>query len=438
MHDTDSRRCSGLFSRRWTAPCFVLIAVIASGCAFQPFAQLKSNLRAMEKNSCLAGTVFPVARKDSRVFVSVYDGAAESAGVIAATSIDKGGYFAFIVPRGRPFCLAAFEDCNNSAAYEPGEPAAFMCSEKEATIDEDSRVVRSDLVLDPAQSLPGWLAAGIGGTEGNGKNCVHVAFGEVTRLNQPLFSAENGKKGLWAPFDFLVDAGLGIYFLEPYDPGKIPVLFINGAGGSPRDWAYFVDNLDRSRFQPWIFFYPSGERLESLARVLHGIAEDLRTRYRFPVLYLTAHSMGGLIARDFIQRQAAAGDPFVSLLVTLSTPWSGLESAKLGVTFAPAAVPCWYDIQAGSPYLDALFKRRLPPGVASFLLFGYRGDRNPLSENNDGIVTVKSQLRWEAQEEAVKVYGFNQEHESILVNRDVFNVYARTLDEAGRDEADRN
>jgi len=141
--------------------------------------------------------------------------------------------------------------------------------------------------------------------------------------------------------------------------------------------------------------------------------------------------MGGLIARDLILRQGAEGDVYVKLLVTLSTPWSGLESAKLGVTFAPAAVPCWYDIQAGSPYIEELFKSRMPPDVSSFLLFSYRGDRNPLSENNDGIVTLKSQLRWEAQDEAAKVYGFNQEHESILVNRDVFDVYARILEEAG-------
>lgn len=434
MHDADSRRCSGLFSCGWKATCFVIITVVASGCAFQPFAQLKSNLRAMEKNSCLAGTVFPVAGEESKVFVTVYDRVAESAGIIATTCIEKGGYFAFIVPRGTACCLAAFEDSNKSAAYEPGEPAVLMCGEKVAPFDEDARIVRSDLVLDPAQDLPGWLTAGIADAEDNGKNSIHVAFGEVAGLSEPRFSAENAKKGLWAPFDFLIDAGIGIYFLEPYDPEKIPVLFIYGAGGGPQDWAYFVDNLDRKRFQPWFFFYPSGERLESLARVLHGILGDLRTRYQFPVLYLTAHSMGGLIARDFIQRQVASGDAFVPLLVTLSTPWSGLESAKLGVTFAPAAVPCWYDIQAGSPYLDELFKRRLPRDVASFLLFGYRGDRNPLSENNDGIVTLKSQLRWEAQEEAVKVYGFNQEHESILVNRDVFNVYARILNDAGRDE----
>ncbi|HOP41828.1 MAG TPA: hypothetical protein PLI53_12370 [Geobacteraceae bacterium] len=431
MHDADIRGLFNVFASGWKVLCSAFVVLILNGCVFQPFARLNDNLRAMKENCYIAGTVYPVAREQSKVFVAAYGGAVDGVGVVATTCVNQGGYFAFFVPRERKYCVAAFEDRNETGAYEPGEASVLLCGAKEITVGKDTKVVRSDLTLDSAQVLPDWLTAELSGPEINEQNSVHVTFGEVTDLDNPLFSDENGKIGLWTPFDFISNAGIGVYFLEPYDPLKIPILFIYGAGGCPRDWAYFIDNMDRKRYQPWIFFYPSGERLGSVATILHGIVGTLRTRYHFSELFVTAHSMGGLIARDLILRQGAEGDVYVKLLVTLSTPWSGLESAKLGVTFAPAAVPCWYDIQAGSPYIEELFKSRMPPDVSSFLLFSYRGDRNPLSENNDGIVTLKSQLRWEAQDEAAKVYGFNQEHESILVNRDVFDVYARILEEAG-------
>jgi len=417
--------------------CFfcALVFFFLSGCVYAPFARLYSNLRSMENNSYITGTVSHPSKTAAKIIVAVYGESGNGSKLIASTRVEKGKYFAFIVPRSGEYCLAAFEDQNGTGAYAQGVPSAVMCGEERISIDKNTRFVRFDLALDPAYTLPKSLAADLLATKPDEKNCVHVAFGEVAELNSPRFSSENGKKGLWAPFDFLSEAGIGVYFLEPYDPRKIPVLFINGAGGSPWDWAYFIDNLDERRFQPWFFFYPSGERLGNMANTLNEIISNLHKQYRFPKLYVTAHSMGGLIGRDFILRQIEARSTFVKLFVSLSTPWDGLESAKLGVTLAPATVPCWYDIQAGSPYLSSLFSHQLAPNVPFFLLFSYRGDRNPLSENNDGIVTVKSQMRWEAQAEALKVYGFNQEHDMILVNRDVFDAYALILDQAERGDA---
>jgi pimeloyl-ACP methyl ester carboxylesterase len=404
-----------------------LVFLFLNGCAFQPFALLNSNLRAMKENSYIAGTVTHRSKERLRVLLAIYKGSDQGGELITSTRLETGRYFTFIVPRGGEYCLAAFGDRNGNGSYEPGEPSTLVCGEERIKVDEEASSVRLDLTLDPGQALPEQLAEQIAASVPNEKSCVHVASGEVAELSDPRFSHDNGKKGLWAPFDFLSESGIGVYFLEPFDSRKIPLLFINGAGGCPRDWAYFVDNLDRSRFQPWFFFYPSGERLGSLANVLNDIVNDLFQRYRFPCLYVTAHSMGGLIGRDFVLKQIAGGTPLVERFISLSTPWSGLESAKLGVTFSPVAVPCWYDIQAGSPYLDELFSRRLAPKVPTFLLFGYRGNRNLLSENNDGTVTLKSQLRWEAQADAVKVFGFNQDHETILVNRDVLDAYVMIL-----------
>ena len=54
-----------------------------------------------------------------------------------------------------------------------------------------------------------------------------VKFGQIATLDDKIFAQENGSTGYWKPLTFLRDFGVGVYFLEPYAPKKIPVLFIH-------------------------------------------------------------------------------------------------------------------------------------------------------------------------------------------------------------------
>ena len=121
------------------------------------------------------------------------------------------------------------------------------------------------------------------------------------KLDDERFSAENGSQGiLGRDWISIKKIGGNIFFLEEYDPEKIPILFIHGAGGTPKGWEYFVNNLDRSRFQPWLFYYPTGARLKAMSYLLFWKLYNLQIKYKFDTLYLTAHSMGGLVARSLI------------------------------------------------------------------------------------------------------------------------------------------
>ena len=51
-----------------------------------------------------------------------------------------------------------------------------------------------------------------------------------------------------------------IFFLEPYNPDKIPILFIHGAGGNPAEWASIIDTLGRQRFSVLKLYIPTGTR----------------------------------------------------------------------------------------------------------------------------------------------------------------------------------
>ncbi len=104
----------------------------------------------------------------------------------------------------------------------------------------------------------------------------------------------------------------GIYMIHPYDPNKVPILFIHGLISSPISWQNLVNDLCADpkileHYQPWFFLYPTGQpALESAAQ----LREDLQATQRLfdpkgiaiasHHLVLIAHSMGGLLAHTLV------------------------------------------------------------------------------------------------------------------------------------------
>ena len=111
----------------------------------------------------------------------------------------------------------------------------------------------------------------------------------------------------------------GVKFLEPYQPGKIPVLLVHGLLSSPVTWAPMFNDLQadpalRDRFQFWVYFYPTGDpylaTAADLRRNLDKIRSKLDPRRQDPALdqmVLVGHSMGGLISHLLT---VAGGDDF--------------------------------------------------------------------------------------------------------------------------------
>ena len=82
------------------------------------------------------------------------------------------------------------------------------------------------------------------GTEPGVDALPNPHLGELVALDAPRFSADAAATGSWRPVDFLFDVGAGIYFLEPDDPHRIPVLFVHGALGEPNDFGTLIAQLD--------------------------------------------------------------------------------------------------------------------------------------------------------------------------------------------------
>jgi len=134
-------------------------------------------------------------------------------------------------------------------------------------------------------------------------------------------------------------------------------------------------------------------------------------------IVVIAHSMGGLVSRSLVNMivEKDVEQKFRVLFLTLSTPWGGHQAAQMGVEYGPAVIPSWIDMIPNSPFQQALFQTPLSSKIDYYLYFSFKGGHNPFTNgNDDGTVSLVSQLKAEAQDAAIKTIGFNEGHVSIL------------------------
>jgi pimeloyl-ACP methyl ester carboxylesterase len=159
----------------------------------------------------------------------------------------------------------------------------------------------------------------------------------------------------------------GLYFLQPYDPDRIPIVFVHGLFSTPFTWMQTINGLQadpqvRAHYQFWVFAYPTGNPIlysslrlrEELARV-----DKLYPNHRPYVL--VGHSMGGILshtqvitvtramwekqlgetARDIFARNASdslivrattfQANPRIKRVVFVCAPHRGSEMASGGM-----------------------------------------------------------------------------------------------------------
>ena len=93
----------------------------------------------------------------------------------------------------------------------------------------------------------------------------------------------------------------GLYFLEPYDPNRIPVVFVHGLFSTPFTWVETINGLQadpeiRKRYQFWVFAYPTGNPiLYSALRLREELARADKLYPNHKPYVVVGHSMGGML-----------------------------------------------------------------------------------------------------------------------------------------------
>ncbi len=180
------------------------------------------------------------------------------------------------------------------------------------------------------------------------------------------------------------------------DPRRPLVLLIHGLDSDSDMWGSLVDLLARDGRQVATFDYPSdGPIAEDTARLAAALT-DLHRSYPTLRVDIIAHSMGGLVARDYIEGPHYRGG--VDRLMMLGTPNTGSRWARwrcvLGVLQQyhmwrsnPDWSPSWIisdglgeaggDLMPGSPFLKDLNSRPRRTGVRYTII---AGNRCPVSQ----------------------------------------------------------
>ena len=94
----------------------------------------------------------------------------------------------------------------------------------------------------------------------------------------------------------------GLLFLQPYDPEKVPVIFVHGLLSAPSAWANVASSLNadpeiRRHFQFWAFSYSTGNPIAYSALLLRQDLGYAEQTYHFKQAILVGHSRGGIISR---------------------------------------------------------------------------------------------------------------------------------------------
>ncbi|MBG7607677.1 MAG: hypothetical protein IZT59_06595 [Verrucomicrobia bacterium] len=123
-----------------------------------------------------------------------------------------------------------------------------------------------------------------------------------------------------------------LYFLQEYDPNKIPVVMVHGLVSSPDAFRHIINDLSpepwfREHYQVWLYNYPTGTpwlyNAMPFRQIMGEAANFARSKgsdVNLKKMVVLSHSMGGLLTR------AAITDPGKKLYdAHFKTPFDQLE-----------------------------------------------------------------------------------------------------------------
>ena len=190
----------------------------------------------------------------------------------------------------------------------------------------ESDLMRGKLILfDPLEQTT--VAIGRHQLELENDITTPLAYG----LRDPFLNKElNATASLFNP-EYAPDS-YGLFMVEPFDPDKIPVIFVHGFWSSATTWVHMLNELRgdpeiQKNFQFWFYSYPTGkpfwesarELRSDLAEMVDSVDPHHESICRDEAV-MVGHSMGGLLS---LMQTFDSGDEFWKL--NSDYPLSGFQ-----------------------------------------------------------------------------------------------------------------
>jgi pimeloyl-ACP methyl ester carboxylesterase len=121
----------------------------------------------------------------------------------------------------------------------------------------------------------------------------------------------------------------GLRFLQPYDPDRIPIVFVHGLMSTDQMWLNVINDLEadpvlRGRYQYWEFGYPTGNPIAYSALQLREALAKVDKIYPNHLGYvLIGHSLGGVVSHMQVTTlkrenwELTAGEPARKIFATI-------------------------------------------------------------------------------------------------------------------------
>lgn len=328
-----------------------------------------------------------------------------------------GTHFGLNLPEGN-YQLLVFADRDKNQIFDQTEVIGQKDISLNQTTSPDKVLDRIEIQLSSPWRVE-WIEAISKPNLGEQQQSLFYPTGSIRSLDDPLFSENMATLGMYDPASFLEKAPTMFFAMEEDLDFKIPVVFVHGVGGSIRAFEPIINQLDRKRYKPWFFYYPSGGDLDQLAEMFYRIFISGKVIHTSSMpMIIIAHSMGGLVVREALNRyENNPEENKVVLLITIATPFGGHPAAASGEKHGLIVLPAWRDINPENRFIKRLFRKQLPEMVEHQLLYAYDNPATlKISKNSDGVVPLSSQLRLEAQQQATGQLGFESSHTGILEN----------------------
>lgn len=395
-------------------PCLLFVVL---GCSFQ---EIYKQTQIIENESYIRGNITLTSDQKGVLIAQLYR---DEKGIPVLEELalaSEKGDFLFIIDPGT-YYIVVFIDINNDGLYQDQEEHGnFYGIPSKISVSPRQTVTLETITISGQIPTAGTQVETITKIKAVWKN-----IGMVTELNDPRFSRDYYALGLWKPIDFLEQAEGGLFFLQEYHSDKIPILLVHGVNGGPADWEKVIEGLDRQLFQPWVFYYPSGLRLETISEYLVEAVSRLQNKYGFKEFYVISHSMGGLVTRSFVKKYIEhnpANSRRLGLVMTVNSPMAGMPAAASGVKHSPIVVPSWRDVEPGSAFLKDVHAWNWPQEIPYHLVFSYIS-----TESGDGVVALQSQVPLKLQSESIRMYAFNNNHSGTLSDDNFVDLLNKIL-----------
>ncbi|HLL91200.1 MAG TPA: alpha/beta fold hydrolase [Tepidisphaeraceae bacterium] len=211
----------------------------------------------------------------------------------------------------------------------------------------------------------------------------------------------------------------GLRLPRRVDPAKPLVVLVHGLDSDRANWVAMTQLLTSAGHQPALFTYPSDQPIVDSAAYLGQNLAALRATFPATPVHVIAHSMGGLVARAFVEGDDYAANT-IDRLILIGPPNHGSKWAKFRLILEaeehyhlwrhePSWWPSWMitdglgeagrDLKPKSKFLAALNARQRREGVRYTIIAGdrhegWRVTGDLLAATGDKLVPDKVEHKW--------------------------------------------